>query len=105
LLFRIAHRDTAAVELHQLAYFVAVAEELSFTRGAARVHVVQSAVSAAIGRLERELGGALFDRAGRRIALTATPARPCFRRRGRRSPRPRLPVTSWTRCTGACAAW
>jgi DNA-binding transcriptional LysR family regulator len=58
------------VELHQLAYFVAVAEERSFTRGAARVHVVQSAVSAAIGRLERELGGALFDRAGRRIALT-----------------------------------
>jgi DNA-binding transcriptional LysR family regulator len=58
------------MELHQLAYFVAVAEERSFTRGAARVHVVQSAVSAAIGRLERELGGALFDRAGRRIALT-----------------------------------
>jgi len=55
------------VELHQLAYFVAVAEERSFTRGAARVHVVQSAVSASIRRLERELGGALFDRAGRLV--------------------------------------
>jgi DNA-binding transcriptional LysR family regulator len=58
------------MELHQLTYFVAVAEERSFTRGAARVHVVQSAVSASIGRLERELGGALFDRSGRQIALT-----------------------------------
>lgn len=58
------------VELHQLTYFVAVAEERSFTRGAARVHVVQSAVSASIRRLERELGGALFDRAGRQIELT-----------------------------------
>ena len=58
------------VELHQLAYFVAVAEERSFTRGAARVHVVQSAVSASISRLERELDSLLFDRSGRQIALT-----------------------------------
>jgi DNA-binding transcriptional LysR family regulator len=58
------------VELHQLTYFVAVAEERSFTRGAARVHVVQSAVSAAIRRLERELGGELFDRTARQITLT-----------------------------------
>lgn len=58
------------VELHQLAYFVSVAEERSFTRGAARVHVVQSAVSAAIARLERELGAELFERTGRQVALT-----------------------------------
>lgn len=58
------------VELHQLDYFVAVAEELSFTRGARRVHVVQSAVSAAIARLEREFGMELFHRSGRRIELT-----------------------------------
>ncbi len=67
---RRVQRDTQPVELPQLAYFVAVAEERSFTRGAARVHVVQSAVSASISRLERELGGVLFDRSGRRIALT-----------------------------------
>jgi DNA-binding transcriptional LysR family regulator len=70
LLDPITGRDTPAVELHQLAYFLAVAEERSFTRGAARVHVVQSAVSASISRLERELGSALFDRSGRQISLT-----------------------------------
>jgi DNA-binding transcriptional LysR family regulator len=70
LLGVIARGDTARVELHQLAYFVAVAEERSFTRGAARVHVVQSAVSASVGRLERELGDVLFDRTGRQITLT-----------------------------------
>lgn len=58
------------MELHQLEYFVAVAEELSFTRGAQRVHVVQSAVSAAITKLERELDASLFERTRRRVALT-----------------------------------
>lgn len=62
------------MELHQLEYFVAVAEELSFTRGARRVHVVQSAVSAAITRLERELDVPLFERSRRRVALTAAGA-------------------------------
>jgi DNA-binding transcriptional LysR family regulator len=58
------------VELRQLEYFVAVAEEGGFTRGARRVHIVQSAVSASLAKLERELGVSLFDRRGRRIALT-----------------------------------
>ena len=62
--------DNQRVELHQLEYFVAVAEELSFTRGARRAHVVQSAVSAAITRLERELNAPLFERTRRRVALT-----------------------------------
>jgi DNA-binding transcriptional LysR family regulator len=62
--------DNDRVELHQLEYFVAVAEELSFTRGARRAHVVQSAVSAAITRLERELNAPLFERTRRRVALT-----------------------------------
>jgi DNA-binding transcriptional LysR family regulator len=62
--------DNDQVELHQLEYFVAVAEELSFTRGARRAHVVQSAVSAAITRLERELNAPLFERTRRRVALT-----------------------------------
>src|ERR1700735_2068048 len=58
------------VELRQLEYFVAVAEEASFTRAASRAHVGQSAVSVAIRALERELGARLFDRTTHRVALT-----------------------------------
>ncbi len=58
------------VELRQLAVFVAVAEEGSFTRAADRLHVVQSAVSAGVRNLERELGASLFDRSTHRVALT-----------------------------------
>ena len=58
------------MHLRQLEYFVAVAEERSFTRGASRANVVQSAASAAISRLEREVGVALFERSGRHIELT-----------------------------------
>jgi DNA-binding transcriptional LysR family regulator len=53
------------MELRQLEYLVAVAEEHNFTRAAARVHVSQSGISAQIRQLERELGAELFDRAGR----------------------------------------
>ncbi|WP_405789516.1 LysR family transcriptional regulator [Streptomyces sp. NBC_01367] len=58
------------MELRQLAYFVAVAEEQNFTRAAERVHISQSGVSAQIRRLERELGAELFDRAARTATLT-----------------------------------
>lgn len=58
------------VELRQLEYFVAVAEERHFTRAATRLHVVQSAVSAAIKTLERELGTPLLDRDTKRVRLT-----------------------------------
>lgn len=59
------------MELRQLEYFVAVAEEANFTRAAERVHISQSGVSAQIRQLERELGAELFDRSGRRATLTA----------------------------------
>ncbi|WP_059008338.1 LysR family transcriptional regulator [Streptomyces specialis] len=58
------------MELRQLAYFVAVAEERSFTRAAERVHISQSGVSAQIRQLERELGAELFDRSARTATLT-----------------------------------
>src|SRR5471030_962937 len=58
------------MELRQLEYFIAVAEEANFTRAAERVHISQSGVSAQIRQLERELGCDLFDRSGRSVQLT-----------------------------------
>jgi DNA-binding transcriptional LysR family regulator len=58
------------MELRHLTVFVAVAEEGSFTRASARLHLVQSAVSAGVRTLERELGTALFDRTTHRVQLT-----------------------------------
>ncbi len=59
------------MELRQLEYFVAVAEEANFTRAAERVHISQSGVSAQIQQLERDLGATLIDRSGRSATLTA----------------------------------
>jgi DNA-binding transcriptional LysR family regulator len=52
------------MELRQLEYLVAVADEASFTRAAARLHVAQPGVSAQVRRLERELGQQLLERSG-----------------------------------------
>jgi len=58
------------VELRLLRSFVAVAEELSFTRAAARLHIAQPALSAHIRQLEARIGCRLVERTTRRVALT-----------------------------------
>jgi len=60
------------MDTRQLEYFVAVAEELNFTRAAQRMFAVQSTVSAGIRALERDLGTVLFARSTKSVTLTPT---------------------------------
>ena len=72
------------MELQQLRYAVAIAEEQSFTRAAERCFVVQSALSRQIKSLESELGVRLFARTSRKVEVTPAgeafvkPARLCL---------------------------
>ena len=59
------------MEIRQLRYFITLADELHFGRAAAREHIVQSALSQQLQRLERELGEALLERTTHHVQLTA----------------------------------
>src|SRR6476661_754620 len=61
-------------ELRHLRVFVAVAEQLSFTRAAELLHLTQQTVSRTVGELERELGVSLLERTTREVRLTAAGA-------------------------------
>jgi DNA-binding transcriptional LysR family regulator len=65
----------ASIEVRHLRYFLAVAEELSFTRAARRLNVVQQTLSEGIAQLEHLLGLRLFERASRPVQLTEAAVR------------------------------
>lgn len=100
--------DNGWVELRHLEHFLAVADTRSFTQAAARLHVVQSGVSATIKALERELGADLFARGP--AGVTLTPAGEELRPRARAQPstppaRPKTPSTPPAGPSAAPSPW
>jgi DNA-binding transcriptional LysR family regulator len=71
------------LEIRELTYFMAVAEDLSFTKAAARLQMTQPPLSQAISRLEAKLGTRLFERQAR-TAPRLTPAGQLLKREGKR---------------------
>ncbi|MEU6563870.1 LysR family transcriptional regulator [Nocardia nova] len=63
--------DPREIELRDIEIFLALAEELHFGRTAERLHISQARVSQVIQKLERKVGGKLFERTSRNVALTS----------------------------------
>lgn len=93
------------MNLKQIEYALAVADTGSFTRAAERCHVVQSALSHQVARLESQLGTLLFERSSRRVRLT--PAGEAFVLSARTAleatgASPRTWPQPVAKCAGAC---
>jgi DNA-binding transcriptional LysR family regulator len=65
------------IEIRHMKYFLALAQEMHFTRAANKLHIAQPALSQNIRFLEEEMGAALFDRSNNR-QLTLTAVGKCF---------------------------
>jgi len=70
------------MEMHQVRYFLAVCDELNFTRAAEKCNVAQPSLTRAVKLLEGELGGELFRRERPRVILTPLAERAGDRRLG-----------------------
>src|SRR5262245_49291069 len=85
------------MQMHQVGYFLALCEELNFSRAARRCGVSQPSLTTAIGALERDLGGALFHRKPS-IALTGLGriVRPYLDEIARNADHARAVARAWT---------